>query len=59
VPWKSSSPRLPAKIALVITPRVARAFHAKKGEKQDAQQCYGRYVEYGRAFKKQLKQANK
>ena len=40
--------------ALAIEPHVATVFHAQEGEAVDAQQCYNSYVEYGRAFEKQL-----
>lgn len=40
--------------AYAIEPHVATVFHAKQGKAVDAQQCYNSYVQYGRAFEKQL-----
>jgi sugar phosphate isomerase/epimerase len=40
--------------AYVIEPHIATVFHAKAGETVDEEQCYSSYIEYGRAFEKQL-----
>jgi len=40
--------------AYAIEPHVATVFHAKEGEVVDAEQCYKSYIDYGRAFEKQI-----
>ena len=40
--------------AYAIEPHVATVFHANQGEVVDAEQCYNSYVDYGRAFERQL-----
>jgi sugar phosphate isomerase/epimerase len=40
--------------AYAIEPHVATVFHAAEGEAIDEAQCYSSYVNYGRAFEKQL-----
>lgn len=40
--------------AYAIEPHVATVFHTAEGEDIDKEQCYSRYIDYGRAFEQRL-----